>query len=132
MIEKFDPLKGEMLQILSPEGRLTDESLKPDLSDETVLELYKHMVIIRIADQRALTLQRQGRFGTYAPVIGQEAAQVGSGYALGKDDWVFPSFRETRSTPWGRAGRPGSGGKKSAPSLISATGGPQRVIFTKP
>jgi pyruvate dehydrogenase E1 component alpha subunit len=95
MIEKFDPLKGEMLQILSPEGRLTDESLKPDLSDETALELYKHMVIIRIADQRALTLQRQGRFGTYAPVIGQEAAQVGSGYALGKDDWVFPSFRET-------------------------------------
>jgi pyruvate dehydrogenase E1 component alpha subunit len=95
MIEKYDSLKGEMLQILSPEGRLVEESLKPDLSDETVLDLYRQMVIIRVADQRALALQRQGRFGTYAPVIGQEAAQVGSGYALGKDDWVFPSFRET-------------------------------------
>lgn len=95
MIEKFDPLKGERLQILSPEGRLLDESLRPDLTDETVLSLYRQMVIIRVADQRALALQRQGRFGTYAPVIGQEAAQVGSGYALSKDDWVFPSFRET-------------------------------------
>jgi pyruvate dehydrogenase E1 component alpha subunit len=46
-------------------------------------------------DQRSLSLQRQGRMGTYPPVSGQEAAQVGSAYALGKDDWVFPSFRET-------------------------------------
>ena len=59
MIEKFDPLKGEMLQILSPDGHLKEESLKPDLSDETLLDLYRHMFIIRIADQRALSLQRQ-------------------------------------------------------------------------
>jgi pyruvate dehydrogenase E1 component alpha subunit len=94
MIEKYDPLKGEMLQILQPEGRL-DEALRPDLSDDTVQALYQKMVLIRVADQRALALQRQGRLGTYAPVIGQEAAQIGSAYALGKEDWVFPSFRET-------------------------------------
>jgi pyruvate dehydrogenase E1 component alpha subunit len=64
------------------------------LSDETVLELYREMAFLRLADQRALALQRQGRFGTYAPFQGQEAAQVGSAYALEKDDWVFPSFRE--------------------------------------
>ena len=94
MIENYDPLKGEMLRILHPDGRL-EENLRPDLSDETVQNLYRKMVLIRLADQRALALQRQGRLGTYAPVIGQEAAQVGSAYALGKGDWVFPSFRET-------------------------------------
>jgi len=93
MIEKYDPLRGEMLCILKPDGRL-EESLKPDLSDQSVQNLYRKMVLIRLADQKALTLQRQGRLGTYAPVIGQEAAQVGSAHALGKEDWVFPSFRE--------------------------------------
>jgi len=94
MIEKFDPLKGEMLRILQPDGRL-DKSLRPDLGDETIQSLYRHMVLIRLADQKALALQRQGRLGTYAPVIGQEAAQAGSAHALQKADWVFPSFRET-------------------------------------
>jgi len=94
MIENYDPLKGEMLRILHPDGRL-EETLRPDLSDETVQNLYRKMVLIRVADQKALMLQRQGRFGTYAPCQGQEAAQVGSAFALEKGDWVFPSFRET-------------------------------------
>jgi pyruvate dehydrogenase E1 component alpha subunit len=93
MIEKFDPLKGKMLRILDPEGRL-DEALRPELSDETVLDLYRKMVFLRVADRRALSLQRQGRFGTYAPFEGQEAAQVGSAFALEPADWIFPSFRE--------------------------------------
>lgn len=93
MIEKFDPLKGEMLRVLHPDGRC-EEKLKPDLSDETVQTLYREMVFIRQADHRALALQRQGRLGTYAPCQGQEAAQVGSAYALGEHDWIFPSFRE--------------------------------------
>jgi pyruvate dehydrogenase E1 component alpha subunit len=93
MIEAFDPLKGDMLTILSPDGHC-EEKLRPELSDDAVLDLYRKMVFIRLADQRALALQRQGRLGTYAPVLGQEAAQVGSAYALGEDDWIFPSFRE--------------------------------------
>lgn len=93
MIESFDPLKGEMLRVLHPDGKC-EEALKPDLSDEAVLELYKKMVFLRLADQKALALQRQGRMGTYAPFEGQEAAQVGSAIALGDEDWVFPSFRE--------------------------------------
>ena len=56
------------------------------------------MLFIRLADQRALMLQRQGRFGTYAPIWGQEACQVGSAYALQKGDWVFPAFREIGAT----------------------------------
>jgi pyruvate dehydrogenase E1 component alpha subunit len=56
------------------------------------------MVFIRLADQRALMLQRQGRFGTYAPIWGQEACQMGSTYALQKGDWVIPAFREIGAT----------------------------------
>jgi pyruvate dehydrogenase E1 component alpha subunit len=32
--------------------------------------------------------------GTYAPIWGQEACQVGSAYVLQRGDWVFPAFRE--------------------------------------
>ncbi len=64
------------------------------LTDQETLALYQKMVFIRLADQRALSLQRQGRFGTYAPIWGQEACQVGSTYPLQKGDWVFPAFRE--------------------------------------
>lgn len=94
MIEKFDPLKGEMMRILHPDGGV-EESLRPDLKDETVQHLFKEILFIRLLDQKILSLQRQGRIGTYAPVHGQEAAQVGSAFTLGKEDWVFPSFRET-------------------------------------
>src|SRR4030042_4286900 len=94
MIERFDPLKGEMLRILHPDGRL-EEDLRPDLSDEKIRDLFQEILFIRMLDQKALSLQRQGRMGTYAPVQGQEAGQVGSAFALGKGDWVFPSFRET-------------------------------------
>jgi pyruvate dehydrogenase E1 component alpha subunit len=52
------------------------------------------MILIRIFDQKALTLQREGRLGTYAPVLGQEATQVGSASALEPSDWMLPSFRE--------------------------------------
>jgi len=94
MIEKFDPLKGEMLRILNPDGRL-EENLHSGLSDERIRELFQKVLFIRMLDRKALSLQRQGRMGTYAPVEGQEAGQVGSAFALGEEDWVFPSFRET-------------------------------------
>ena len=38
-------------------------------------------------------MQRQGRIGTYAPTLGQEA-QVAAALAAGKDDFIVPAFRE--------------------------------------
>lgn len=52
------------------------------------------MVLVRALDERCISLQRQGRIGFYAPHAGQEAAQIGSGLALEKEDWVFPAYRE--------------------------------------
>ena len=93
LMEDYHPLKGKMFQILKPDGTL-QPGLKLPIDDKETLALYKKMAFIRLADQRGLLLQRQGRFGTYAPIWGQEACQVGSGYVLQKGDWVFPAFRE--------------------------------------
>ncbi|MBM4278611.1 MAG: pyruvate dehydrogenase (acetyl-transferring) E1 component subunit alpha [Deltaproteobacteria bacterium] len=82
-----------MFQILKPDGTLHLD-MKPPVSDQEIFNLYQKMVFIRLADQKALMLQRQGRMGTYAPVWGQEACQVGSASVLRKGDWVFPAFRE--------------------------------------
>jgi pyruvate dehydrogenase E1 component alpha subunit len=97
LFEEYDPLKGKMFQILKPDGTL-GPGAKPPLTDQETLAFYEKMVFIRLADQRCLSLQRQGRFGTYAPIWGQEACQVGSASVLQKGDWVFPAFREIGAT----------------------------------
>jgi len=93
LMEDYHPLKGKMYQILKPDGKVFPGE-KPPLSDQETFNLYQKMLFIRLADQKALMLQRQGRMGTYAPIWGQEACQVGSAYTLQKGDWVFPAFRE--------------------------------------
>jgi pyruvate dehydrogenase E1 component alpha subunit len=81
------------LSILDENGQ-ADKALLPDFSDQELDALYRAMVLARSFDERAVALQREGRLGTYPPIIGQEAAQVGSAWALSASDWVFPSFRE--------------------------------------
>ncbi len=81
------------LDILDESGNV-DESLMPALPDGEIKRIYEMLVLVRTFDQRALNLQREGRIGTYAPVHGQEATQIGSAFALEKTDWVFPTFRE--------------------------------------
>jgi pyruvate dehydrogenase E1 component alpha subunit len=97
LFEDYYPLKGKMFQILKPDGTLHPD-VKPPISDQETLQLYQKMVFIRLADQKAVMLQRQGRMGTYAPIWGQEACQVGSAYILQGGDWVFPAFRELGAT----------------------------------
>ena len=83
----------ESVQVLSEE-KTVDEELVPSLSEDELLELYEGMKRSRRLDERAISLQRRGELGTYAPAIGQEAAQVGSAFAMAEDDWIVPSFRE--------------------------------------
>lgn len=64
------------------------------LSTEQLLELYRAMLRVRILDERMITLQRQGRIGFYGACTGQEAATLGSAYALRPTDWIFPALRE--------------------------------------
>jgi pyruvate dehydrogenase E1 component alpha subunit len=66
----------------------------PNLDDEVLLEMYEAIVLARRFDTRAISLQRQGRIATYAPMTGQEGAQVATSLALDEDDWLFPTYRE--------------------------------------
>lgn len=81
------------LSILNENGEV-DQALMPALTDSDLIRAYELLVLARTFDERALALQREGRLGTYPPIRGQEAAQVGSALALASADWVFPSFRE--------------------------------------
>jgi pyruvate dehydrogenase E1 component alpha subunit len=84
----------ETFQILNEEGEIVNESAMPDLTDEDLQELMKRMVYTRIWDQRAISLNRQGRLGFHAPSSGQEASMLGSQYALEKEDWILPGYRD--------------------------------------
>jgi len=83
-----------MLQILNEHGNVTDERLVPKLTKDEMLRIYESMKQGRLFDETALKLQREGRMLTFASGIGQEAAAVGSAFALQQQDWMFPSFRE--------------------------------------
>ena len=85
---------GDEVQILDEDGAVRDGATVPDLDDERLIEMYRSMKLGRHFDRRAVSLQRQGRMGTYPPMAGQEAAQVGSAMALDDGDWVYPSYRE--------------------------------------
>ena len=81
------------LQILDEEGS-ADQELMPRLSGERIKELFEWMVFTRIFDDITMRLQREGRMGTYPPMVGEEATIVGTAYAMDKNDWFFWSYRE--------------------------------------
>lgn len=85
----------ELVQLLTPEGeRVHDPRYDIDISPEELRGLYRDMVLTRRVDTEATALQRQGELGLWAPSLGQEAAQVGSGRALAERDFAFPTYRE--------------------------------------
>ncbi|MDQ0272443.1 pyruvate dehydrogenase (acetyl-transferring) E1 component subunit alpha [Cytobacillus purgationiresistens] len=90
----------QMLQILNEEGKVVNESAMPDLSDEQLQELMHRMVYTRILDQRSISLNRQGRLGFYAPTAGQEASQLASQFALEKEDFILPGYRDVPQIIW--------------------------------
>jgi len=91
--------KVEYLSILNEKGQL-DKKLEPDISEDILLKLHRTMVLARKFDERMLNLQRQGRIGTFAPIKGQEAAQLGTIAHLRPSDWMVPAFRETAAELW--------------------------------
>jgi 2-oxoisovalerate dehydrogenase E1 component alpha subunit len=85
----------ETIQLLTPEGeRLEHPDYPLELSTDEVKGLYRDLVLVRRIDTEAIALQRQGELGIWASLLGQEAAQVGSGRALGPRDMAFPTYRE--------------------------------------
>ena len=92
---------AELVQLLTPEGERVDHVGHPeysayieDLTDDDLRGFYRDQVLIRRVDAEATALQRQGELGIWASLLGQEAAQVGSGRALRPQDYAFPTYRE--------------------------------------
>jgi pyruvate dehydrogenase E1 component alpha subunit len=85
----------EFVQLLTPTGeRVKHPEYDVDFTDEEFRGLYRDLVIVRKLDAEATALQRQGELGIWASLLGQEAAQVGSGRALRPQDMAFPTYRE--------------------------------------
>ncbi|TDQ55275.1 pyruvate dehydrogenase (acetyl-transferring) E1 component subunit alpha [Actinorugispora endophytica] len=85
----------ELIQLLTPEGEFVQHPDYPlDITPEEVRGLYRDLVLVRRVDAEAVALQRQGELGLWASLLGQEAAQIGSGRALRPNDMAFPSYRD--------------------------------------
>jgi 2-oxoisovalerate dehydrogenase E1 component alpha subunit len=91
----------EFVQLLTPDGERIDKVTGADgveytveFTDDEYRGLYRDLVVVRKLDAEATALQRQGELGIWASLLGQEAAQVGSGRALRPQDMAFPTYRE--------------------------------------
>jgi len=83
------------VQLLTPEGlRVEHDEYACSLNAEEIFGLYRDMAIVRRICHEATSLQRQGQLALWAPVQGQEAAQIGAGRAMAPKDFSFPSYRE--------------------------------------
>jgi pyruvate dehydrogenase E1 component alpha subunit len=85
----------ELIQLVTPEGeRVSNPQYESSLSGEAIFNMYRDMVIVRRLDAESTSLQRQGQLALWAPIQGQEAAQIGAGRALAPNDFTFPTYRE--------------------------------------
>ncbi len=82
------------IQILDENGEIDATLFPSDLQDSQIVEMYKQMCFARSLDAKCLSLQRQGRAVTYAPLVGEEATQIGSALAMRHDDYFVPNFRQ--------------------------------------
>ena len=92
----------ELVQLLTPEGERVDHPDYPlDVTTDEVRAIYRDLVLVRRLDSEAIALQRQGELALWASLLGQEAAQIGSGRALEPRDMAFPTYRE-HGVAWAR------------------------------
>lgn len=88
----------DFVQLIDPDGKRhanpTFDRWVENVSDDQLIDLYEDMTVVRRIDVEATALQRQGELGLWPPLLGQEAAQIGSVRALRDDDYILPSYRE--------------------------------------
>src|SRR3954470_16148884 len=88
------PAERDLRRVIG-DGEAVPDGEVEGLSEQDLLELHRQLVLLRTYDERSVVYHRQGRIGTYAIFWGHEAMQVGSTFALERDDWIFPSYRES-------------------------------------
>src|SRR3954465_3646518 len=88
------PAERDLRRVIG-DGESIPDGEVDGLSTDDLLELHRWLVLLRTYDERSVVYHRQGRIGTYAIFWGHEAMQAGSEFALERDDWIFPSYRES-------------------------------------
>jgi pyruvate dehydrogenase E1 component alpha subunit len=90
VVEQYIDSKGEIVRALPAFAR----------DARSLIPLYRAMVFLRAFDEKAVSLQRTGRLGTYASSLGQEAVGIGVASAMSPDDVLLPSYREQGAMLW--------------------------------
>src|SRR5213596_1802242 len=88
------PAERDLRRVIGDGESIPDGEVE-GLDESDLVELYRQLVLLRTYDERSLVYHRQGRIGTYAIFWNHEAMQAGSVYALEREDWIFPSYRES-------------------------------------
>jgi pyruvate dehydrogenase E1 component alpha subunit len=83
-----------LVQILDEKGKLVNKGMKSSLTDEELVELMKVLVWGRTTNERLILAGRQGRIGNLPPSEGQEASQLATLFAMKKEDFVLPTYRD--------------------------------------
>jgi len=94
-----DVLATGVIRVMKDDGTI-DPTHDPGITDAELVSLYSFMVKVRLLDDRLVALQRQGRIGFHIGSIGEEAAIMGSTFAMRKNDWIFPCYREFGAALW--------------------------------
>ncbi|MEO6455129.1 MAG: thiamine pyrophosphate-dependent enzyme, partial [Ginsengibacter sp.] len=66
---------------------------RKDYSTDTLINLYKNLLLPRMIEEKMLVLLRQGKISKWFSGIGQEAISVGAALALQPDEWIMPLHR---------------------------------------
>ena len=80
---------------------------RDNLSNETLIDLYKALLKPRVIEEKMLVLLRQGKIAKWFSGIGQEAISVGLTMALNPEEYILPIHRNlgvftTRGIPLNR------------------------------
>ncbi len=82
------------IQLLNEQAQLCGPLPKFAENHDTLIHLYRTMVLTRLFDKKAIALQRTGKMGTYAPINGQEAISTAIGHAMRPEDVFVPYYRD--------------------------------------
>src|SRR6187397_3382806 len=88
------PAEHDLRRVIGDGEAIPDGELE-GADERFLLDVYRSLILLRTYDERSVVYHSQGRIGTYAIFWNHEAMQAGSAYALGDDDWIFPSYRES-------------------------------------
>jgi pyruvate dehydrogenase E1 component alpha subunit len=86
---------AQPVQLVDPDGRHVHNDKYPLPDGEALLAAYRELVVGRRVNDQANALVRQGRMAVYPSSHGQEACQVAAAVCIDKQDWLFPTYRDT-------------------------------------